>query len=310
MTRRLAALLAVMLLAVAVMAACDPIGGEEDSEAMAVAAADFGAPEPAFAASAPQFAEVKSAAGATPIDDIGRQIVRRGRINIEVEDVDRAFAQVGEIAAASGGFVADSEIFAGPRDETGRSTEPDGAYLRLRIPAERFDSTRDRIAELAEMVESQSASSEDVTLQVTDFEARLRNLRATEQQYLTLLADAEGVEDVVLVTDRLFATRGEIERIEAQLGALARQVELATLTVDIQRIFDPEESDTRGPLDAAREGWDASWQVLEAILEWSLAIIAFSWWLVPLAVLGGAIAFVVNRRSAAAGPGRDAGPDS
>lgn len=310
MTRRFPALLVAMLLAVAVLAACDGLGAEDESEAMPMAAADFGAAEPAFAASEPQFAETKDAASATPTDALGRQIILRGRISIEVEDVDQAFARVGEIAVASGGFVADSEIFAGPRDETGRSTEPDGAYLRLRIPADNFNSTRDRIAELAEMVESQGTSSEDVTTQVTDFEARLRNLRATEQQYLNLLADAKGVEDVVLVTDRLFATRGEIERIEAQLAVLARRVELATLTVDIQRVYDPEESDTRGPLDAAREGWDASWQFLESILEWSLTVIAFSWWLVPLAVLGGVIAFVVNRRSAAAGSGRDAGSDS
>lgn len=303
-------MLAAMLLAVAVLAACDGLGAEEESEAMAMAAADFGAAEPAFAASEPQFAETKDAASVTPTDAVGRQIILRGRINIEVEDVDQTFARVGEIAVASGGFVADSEIFAGPRDETGRSTEPDGAYLRLRIPADRFDSTRNQIAELAEMVESQGTSSEDVTTQVTDFEARLRNLRATEQQYLILLADAKGVEDVVLVTDRLFATRGEIERIEAQLGALARRVELATLNVDIQRVYDPDEDDTRGPLDAAREGWDASWQFLESILEWSLAIIAFSWWLVPLAVLGGVIALVVNRRSAPADSGGGAETDT
>ena len=293
----LAPLFATLLMA-AVLAACQALEATDESEAKATA--DYSATESSIAAAEPLIVRTSDSAGDLPGDAIGRQFIREGRINIEVSDVDRAFARVGEIASASGGFVADSQIYTGPRDATGRSTESEGAYLRLRVPAERLDSTRARIVELADTVVSQNTSSEDVTIQMTDFEARLGNLRATERQYLTLLRDADAVEDVVLVTDRLFATRGEIERIEAQLGALARMVELATLFVDIQRTFDPEESDTRGPLDAAREGWEASWQVLEAILEWSLAIIAFSWWLVPLAILGGAIALVVRRRSAAA----------
>ncbi|MXY12452.1 MAG: DUF4349 domain-containing protein [Chloroflexi bacterium] len=306
-----ARLLAGLLLAALVLAACDgPAFGEEAESMEAMAAADFAMAAPASIQTESGAVPTSKADGSVPIDDLGRQIIRTGRINIEVEDVDREFARVGEITVASGGFVVDSEIFAGPRDETGRSTKSESAYLRLRIPADGFDSARARIAELAETVVSQNTSSEDVTTQVTDYEARLRNLRATEGQYLTLLADAEGVEDVVLVTDRLFATRGEIERIEAQLGSLARQVELSTLVVDIQRTYDPDEDDTRGPLDAAREGWETSWQVLEAILEWSLAIIAFSWWLVPLAVLGGVIALVVNRRSAPADSGGGAETDS
>ena len=302
-------LLAGLLLAASILVACDGplLGGSEESEAMMVAA-DASMAAPATAAIEPDFAVADKAEDSAPAADAGRQIIRTGGINIEVEDVDEAFARVGEIARAEGGFVAQSEIFAGPRDEAGRPTGSQGAYLRLRVPAEQLDPTRARIAELAETVESQYTNSEDVTTQVTDFEARLRNLRATERQYLTLLSDAEGVEDVVLVTDRLFSTRGEIERIEAQLGALSRQVELATLVVDIQRVFDPDDEDTRGPLDAAREGWDASWRVLEAILEWSLAIIAFSWWLVPLAILGAGLALFLNRRDAAARSGDGSEP--
>ena len=138
-------------------------------------------------------------------------------------------------------------------------------------------------------------------MQVADYEARLRNLRATERQYLELLAEADDVEDVVLVTDRLSGTRGEIERIDAQLTALASLVDLSTLYVDIQRVIDPEEEDVRGPLDAAREGWETSWRFLEAILETSLAVIAFSWWLLP--PLGLVVLIVYRRRRSRSDPG-------
>ena len=272
---RLAAILGAALLALMLLAACEgPAFGGSDEESMLSASEDFAAAEPAFAA-------IKQESGPSTADTIDRQIIREARINIEVEDVETVFARVGDIARASGGFVADSSIYAGPRDGRGAAARAESAYLRLRIPADNLDNVRTRVAEMAETVLSQDSNSQDVTMQVADYEARLRNLRATERQYLELLTEADDVEDVVLVTDRLSGTRGEIERIDAQLTALASLVDLSTLYVDIQRVIDPEEEDVRGPLDAAREGWDTSWRFLEAILETSLAVIAFSWWLLP-----------------------------
>ena len=307
--------LAGLLLAAVMLIACEgPLAGEEESEflaydAMAYDDVDYDAmaTEEVMAA-APAMARAEGgafksdgAAASGPVDELGRRIIREGRINIEVEDVLASFDRIDDIARQNGGFVAESSVYSSPRDEQGVAPPAAGAYLRLRVPADRFDAVRAQIGELAETVLSQGTSSQDVTMQVADFEARLRNLHSTEEQYLGLLADAANVEEVLQVSDRLNETRGEIERIEAQLTALAALVDLATLHVDLERVIDPEEEDTRGPLDAARQGWDASWQVLEAILEWSLAIIAFSWWIAPLAALGAIVAVVLGRRSRRAG---------
>jgi hypothetical protein len=309
MLNRFRLLAAILLAALAIVACEGPDLGGSDESVAAVAAADYAMPEPAFALTESESAAMGESFESLELDTLDRQIIREGRINIEVKDVLIEFDRIGDIAIQSGGFVAESSVYSSPRDEQGEIPPAQGAYLRLRVPADRFDTVRERIAQLADSVLSQNTSSQDVTMQVADFEARLRNLRSTEQQYLNLLNDAEDVEEVIQVTDRLSGTRGEIERIEAQLEALSSLVELSTLHVDIQRVFDPEEEDVRGPLDAAREGWEASWRVLEAILEWSLAVIAFSWWLVPLAILGGAVALVLNRRRTAAGPGGRAGSE-
>ena len=304
-------LLAGLLAAALALAACaGPAFGESEESMEAMFSADVAMAEPALVMSEAAPAAMSGKMdGSVEIDNLGRQIIREGRIHIEVEDVLFEFDRIEEFARQSGGFVAESSVYSSPRDERGEVPPAQGAYLRLRVPAERFEPVREQIAEIADTVLSQNTSSQDVTMEVADYEAQLRNLRSTERQYLTLLEDATDVEEVIQVTDRLSGTRGQIERIEAQLEALSSLVELATLHVDLQRTIDPEEEDVRGPLDAAREGWDASWRVLEAILEWSLAIIAFSWWLVPLAALGALIAFVVNRRSAAGASGGRAEPD-
>ena len=304
-----ARLLVLFILAALALVACEePVFGGSDESMEAMSAPDIAMAEPAFILSESESAAMGKADGSVPINNLGRQVIREGRINVEVEDVLREFGQIEEIARQSGGFVAESSVYGSPRDEQGVAPPAQGAYLRLRIPADRFDSVRGQIAQLADAVLSQGTSSQDVTMEVADFQARLRNLRSTERQYLVLLEDAANVEEVIQVTDRLSGTRGEIERIEAQLEALSSLVELSTLHVDIQRAIDPDEEDTRGPLDAAREGWDTSWRVLEAILEWSLAIIAFSWWLAPLAALGAVVALVLNRRSSGVDSGGEAGP--
>lgn len=304
-----ARLLAVFLLAALALVACEePVFGGSDESMAAMSEPDIAMADAAFIRGEPESAAMGKVDGSVPIDNLGRQVIREGRINFEVEDVLREFGRIEEIARKSGGFVAESSVYGSPRDEQGVAPPVQGAYLRLRIPADRFDSVRGQIAQLADAVLSQGTSSQDVTMEVADFQARLRNLRSTEQQYLTLLEDATNVEEVIQVTDRLSGTRGEIERIEAQLEALSSLVELSTLHVDIQRTIDPDEEDTRGPLDAAREGWDTSWRVLEAILEWSLAIIAFSWWLAPLATLGAVVALVLNRRSTGVDSGGEADP--
>jgi len=54
-------------------------------------------------------------------------------------------------------------------------------------------------------------NSRDVTEEYTDISSQLRNLAATEAQYLLILTAVEDVEDVLAVQDRLRSVRGEIE---------------------------------------------------------------------------------------------------
>jgi TfoX/Sxy family transcriptional regulator of competence genes len=63
-----------------------------------------------------------------------------------------------------------------------------------------------------------------VTKQYVDQEARLRNLRAQEQQYLGILRKAATVKDTLEVSDKLNEVRGAIEERQAEFEALTKQV--------------------------------------------------------------------------------------
>lgn len=228
---------------------------------------------------------VADSAGNQSAELLGRQIILNGHIRLRVNDVMEDFDQIAAMTRSAGGYVENSNLYGDSDSSEDGPKAWQGAYMSLRIPAELFEPVKERIQALAVEVLSVSTDSEDVTAQVTDFESDLRNRRAVENQYLSLLEKGEAISDIVAVTDRLNDTRREIERIESQLATFSKLVALATLSVELEAVAGPNEAELFGPLDAARAGWEASWVFLETLLEAILAILAFSWWLIPLLVL-------------------------
>lgn len=221
--------------------------------------------------------------GVSSASVLGRTIIRNGFVAIEVESVGAAFEAAQALALTHGGYVADSS-FSGDYgdDDEERFTY---ASLTLRIPADRFDRVVDDLRALALSVISISTNTQDVTGEVTDLESDLRNLRAVESTYLELLGEATEVGDVVLVHDRLTQTRGQIERIQGSLALLQSLSDLSTLRVELQSMppDDPVGGDSL--LDALRGGWDASLATLNVAARATLAVVAFSWWIVPIVVV-------------------------
>jgi hypothetical protein len=81
---------------------------------------------------------------------------------------------------------------------------------------------------------NEQLSTDEVTEQVVDLEARIRNARATEQRLIAVLNERTGkVRDILEVEREIARTRQEIERMEAQRQNLMHRVELATVQVSL-----------------------------------------------------------------------------
>ena len=280
--RRVTAALTTAAALVLLLAACS--SGESDDEATTFdgsTSAESAAPAPA-AVQALRVAGGGAGGDVASADLLGRTIIRNGSLNLEVQSVEQAFARVTAIAGEQGGFVANSTL------ERGGGDGYRYAHLTLRIPAERFDQTIEALRAIAGEVLHVSTSSQDVTGEVTDLEAGLRNLRSVEAQYLTLLTNAKEISDILQVQDRLTETRGQIERTEGRLALLESLADLSTLSVDLnQTPPGPADGDGRSsPLDAAGEAWDASLETLNVIATAAVVVVVYSWWLLPIVILG------------------------
>jgi hypothetical protein len=147
-------------------------------------------------------------------------------------------------------------------------------------------------------VQGQQSGTNDVTGEYTDLESRLRNLQATEAQYVEFLLRAANINEVLTVQDRLNVTRAEIEQVQGRINLLNNQTDLATITVHLEppavSKTEPKADDgISNPAEAAQEAWEASLVVLVGIATVAVAVVAFSWWMLPLAA---GIAWLARRQ--------------
>ncbi len=199
-----------------------------------------------------------AASGAPSITDDGvgaavdeARIIRTGTIDLRVTDVPKALVTARDGIRAMGGYVGASE--------TSNDGDTPIAHITYRIPAARWEDALDLLRGLngltAKVVSEQTAAVE-VTGQVIDLEARIRNLRASETALQAIAAQTTKISDVLEVQAQLTNVRGQIEQLSAALADLQDRASFATLTASF--------SVPVVAVDVAAKGWEPGVVVDEA----------------------------------------------
>ena len=175
-------------------------------------------PEPVFAMS------VDAAGKATDLNFAERQVISNASISLEVETVDTTATDVRLLAESLGGFVEQMSISGDPDRQV--------ANLTIRVPQSQFFQALDQLSALGE-VRSQNVSSQDVTEEFIDLEARLSSSLIEEQSLLSLLDRVESISDILTIERELSRIRADIERLQGQLNFLENRVDLATIGVSL-----------------------------------------------------------------------------
>jgi len=151
-------------------------------------------------------------------------------LTIQVKDISGSRSALDALLARYQGYAAELNI--NTPENAARSF---GASLRIPAPA-----LTAALADLRKLgrVQNELQSGEEVTQQHTDLVARLRNARETEQRLLAILEQRTGkVADVLAVEEQISNTRGEIERMEAELQALEHRVDFARVQLQLIEEF-------------------------------------------------------------------------
>ncbi|MGD1951671.1 MAG: DUF4349 domain-containing protein [Leptolyngbyaceae cyanobacterium] len=159
------------------------------------------------------------------VTDSQPQLIKRAQLRLMVDSIDDGLKQTSQIIRTHQGDILDlqdNQIEAVQRT----------AYLRIRVPQANLDPLLAALGELG-TVQQQGLSAEDVSTQIVDAQARLRNLRKSEESLLKIMERSGEISHVLEVSRELSRVREQIEQIDARVQNLQTQVRYSTVDLTL-----------------------------------------------------------------------------
>ena len=218
-------------------------------------------------------------------------IIKTGSIAIQAAELDPALADATTAILGLGGYASGSER-SGDGDDAQASTT-------FRIPSARWDEALVAIRGIGEKVLDERSETVDVTGQVVDIEARMRNLETTERAFQSIMDRATAIDDILQVQERLTTVRGEIEGLASKAVHLREQAAMSTLAVTFSIKPAPVIAQQEARFDPGTETEAATAQLVGVLQALATAGIWFAIVWLPILVGGillAILAVIVARR--------------
>jgi uncharacterized protein DUF4349 len=169
------------------------------------------------------------------------------------------------LAEAYSGFVANSQT------QSGGGSGPQTGSVTLQVPVASFSAVLKSAQALGKTTQL-STKATDVTGQYVDLQARITALQASRQQYLTIMARASSIGDVLAVQSQLDNLQSQIEQLQGQLQLLTSQTSYSTLTVLVSESTTGHHHVTKHPENGLAKAWHKSVHGFVDGFEWLVRI--------------------------------------
>lgn len=161
---------------------------------------------------------------------LNRQIIYHARLRLQVEEPQLAAQTLSALAAQYGGYISHANLYQFDKESYQGS-------IQLRVNARQFEAALEAVRGLANEVLKEERSSEDVTEEYVDLQARIKNLEQLESELQHLLTEARQqnneIEPLLTIYDKISKIREEIERHQGQLNVLSDTIALGTIDVEL-----------------------------------------------------------------------------
>ena len=266
-------------------------GSSSDSysyKANSAATSDWGdyAAEEAYAEYDESYAEAPANGSGTSkevtVNDTSRKLIKNVDLSVETSNLDSMVNNVTNRINSYGGYIEYSYIYNGTESSYSSNRN---AQITARVPAVHLDEFLDNVAEESNVV-SKNVNVKDVTLQYVDVEARKASLETQYQRLLELMAEAESVEDIIYIEERLSEIEYELDSAERQIRTYDNQVDYSTIVISIDEVkeFTPVEPKSRWQI--MTEGFvDSVMSVIEGVLDFLVGLVVAIPYLVLLAIV-------------------------
>ena len=159
----------------------------------------------------------------------GQKIISDAQVEIEVEagKFQTAFDQALLLADRYGGYLVSSSSYASGEEDSMRS-----GTVAIRVPSTAFTQALSDAAKLGTL-KNESLSTQDVTEEYVDLQARIKNAEAYVDSLVTLLGKAKNVDETLQVQSVLNYAQEELEALKGRMRYLDEHTSYSTITMSI-----------------------------------------------------------------------------
>lgn len=252
-------------------------------EEMAVAQ-DSAAPEDALAGEL-------GVNGGNPRKNTSQKMIYRANLNVEVtEKVEPLAISIQNFVETHNGYIEHMEQYRHGYDPVTQE-QLEGVSMSIRIPHEHYKRTLQTISDLGVVV-NKTSSADDVTLQYSDIESTLKMYKIEQERLLEMLQNKTAdIKDMIEIEKRLSEVRVEIEKQESARRALDSLINYDTIQLEIMQVRRVSASvETKSFGTRIKSTFVKS--VDEVVVFTQNVILAFTYMLIPLSILGVTVALV------------------
>lgn len=158
---------------------------------------------------------------------IEQKIIKTGNLRFETSDLETTYNQIQTAVKNYKGIIQN--------DTEGKDYQSVFKNITVRIPSKNFDLFVKEISKGVAYFDNKEISSQDVTEEYIDIDARLKAKKILEARYLELLKKANKVSEMLEIETQLSAIREEIEAKEGQLRYMQNRVSMSTITIEFYK---------------------------------------------------------------------------
>ncbi|WP_366185662.1 DUF4349 domain-containing protein [Flavobacterium ovatum] len=156
-----------------------------------------------------------------------QKIIKQGNLRLESNDLESTYNQIQTAVKKHTATILN--------DNEGKNDYEVYRRLIVRVPSNKFDVFLNDISKGVSYFDNKEISSQDVTEEYIDIDARLKAKKVLESRYIELLKKANKVSEMLEIEGQLSAIREEIEAKEGQLRYMQSRVSYSTITIEFYK---------------------------------------------------------------------------
>jgi len=162
----------------------------------------------------------------------GRKLIKNVSLDVETTDYDSLIAALPEEVENLGGYVENMNVYNGSSYDEYRHRS---ANITARIPSQKLNDFINSVGTKTNIT-NRNEYVEDITLTYVDLESHKNMLIAERDRLTELLSQAETVEDIITIEDRLTGIRYQIDSMESQLRTYDNKVDYSTVNISVSEV--------------------------------------------------------------------------